>query len=70
MIPIVGQPIVQQIVDGSTLAFETIVLSGITENFMTVQLKDSVTKAGPIEAIIGFPSPLTVARQGKASQHD
>ncbi|CAO3630686.1 unnamed protein product [Mucor hiemalis] len=64
-IPIVGQPIVQQIVDGSVLGFESIMLSAPTETGFKVQMKGSVTKSGPMDAVISFPTPLTVMWQGK-----
>ncbi|KAI9474137.1 MAG: hypothetical protein EXX96DRAFT_328681 [Benjaminiella poitrasii] len=65
LIPIVGQPIVQQIIDASVLGFETIVLSAVTEGSFTVQMKGSVTNTGPMAAVIKFPSPLTIAWQGR-----
>ncbi|KAG2207252.1 hypothetical protein INT46_008870 [Mucor plumbeus] len=66
LIPIVGQPIVQQIVDGAVLAFESVILSAPTNNDFTVQMKGSITKSGPMDATISFPTPLNVAWQGKA----
>ncbi|KAI7857202.1 hypothetical protein BDC45DRAFT_501916 [Circinella umbellata] len=65
LIPIVGQPIVQQIVDGAELAFETIVLSEPSDTQFKVQMKGSITNAGPMDAAIAFPDPLTVYWEGK-----
>ncbi|EPB90640.1 hypothetical protein HMPREF1544_02550 [Mucor circinelloides 1006PhL] len=65
LIPIVGQPIVQQVVDGSVLGFETIVMSNVGENSFTVQMKGSITNSGPMDATISFPTPLTIYWQGK-----
>lgn len=65
LIPIVGQPIVQQIVDSSVLGFDSIVMSSPTESSFKVQMKGSITKTGPMAATISFPTPLTVAWQGK-----
>jgi uncharacterized protein GlcG (DUF336 family) len=65
LIPIVGQPIVQQIVDGAILGFESVILSVPTNNDFTVQMKGSITKSGPMDATISFPTPLNVAWQGK-----
>lgn len=65
LIPIVGQPIVQQIVDGAVLGFQSVILSNPTNNDFTVQMKGSITKTGPMDATISFPSPLNVAWQGK-----
>ncbi|KAI9005448.1 hypothetical protein CLU79DRAFT_841094 [Phycomyces nitens] len=64
LIPIVGQPIVQQIVDGSVLGFDSIVMSAPTESGFKVQMKGSITGTGPMQAAISFPDPLTVAWQG------
>ncbi|KAG0174915.1 hypothetical protein DFQ28_003660 [Apophysomyces sp. BC1034] len=65
LIPIVGQPIVQQIVEGAKLAFDSIVLSAPTDSSFKVQMKGSITNTGPMAAQISFPQPLTVAWQGK-----
>jgi hypothetical protein len=65
LIPVVGQPIVQQIVNGAVLGFETLVLSDPTNNNAKVQMKGSITKSGPMDAIISFPTPLTIRWQGK-----
>ncbi|KAI8332382.1 hypothetical protein BC941DRAFT_516864 [Chlamydoabsidia padenii] len=65
LIPIVGQPIVQQIVNGAVLGFDTLILSNPTDNNAKVQMKGSITKSGPMDATISFPSPLTVRWQGK-----
>ncbi|CEG74411.1 hypothetical protein RMATCC62417_09637 [Rhizopus microsporus] len=64
LIPIVGQKIVQQIVDGAVLAFETVIVSAPTNEQFTVQMKGSITKTGPMDAAISFPTPLTVHWQG------
>ncbi|KAG0182429.1 hypothetical protein DFQ28_010921 [Apophysomyces sp. BC1034] len=65
LIPIVGQPIVQQIVNGATLGFDSIILSAPTDTSFKVQMKGSITNTGPMAAAISFPQPLTVAWQGK-----
>ncbi|CAO3627231.1 unnamed protein product [Cunninghamella blakesleeana] len=65
LIPIVGQPIVQQIVNEAVLAFTTLVLSDPTDNNAKVQMKGSITKTGPMDASIAFPTPLTVRWGGK-----
>lgn len=65
LIPIVGQPIVQQIVDGSVLGFDSIIMSSPTEGSFKVQMKGSIAKTGPMAATISFPTPLTVAWGGK-----
>ncbi|KAI8987184.1 hypothetical protein BDB01DRAFT_784928 [Pilobolus umbonatus] len=65
LIPIVGQPIVQMIVDAAELSFDTIVLSEPTESTFKVQMKGSIIKTGPMDAVISFRSPLVIAWQGK-----
>ncbi|GAA5805058.1 hypothetical protein HPULCUR_010571 [Helicostylum pulchrum] len=65
LIPVVGQPIVQQIVDASILEFENIIMSAPTESGFKVQMKGSISKTGPMAATIKFPTPLTVAWNGK-----
>ncbi|CAO3592056.1 unnamed protein product [Absidia cylindrospora] len=65
LIPIVGKPIVQHIVNGALLGFETLVLSDPTDKSARVQMKGSITKTGPMAATIAFPAPLTVKWQGK-----
>lgn len=64
LIPVVGQPIVQQIVDGSNLSFETITLSNPTDSSFTVQMVGAINNTGPMSAAISFPTPLTVAWEG------
>ncbi|KAL0078642.1 hypothetical protein J3Q64DRAFT_1824759 [Phycomyces blakesleeanus] len=65
LIPIVGQPIVQQIVDGATLSFNTIVLSAPTDTNFKLVLNGAIEGTGPFSAQISFPQGLTVAWQGK-----
>ncbi|KAI7873397.1 uncharacterized protein EV154DRAFT_94963 [Mucor mucedo] len=65
LVPLVGQPIVQQIVDGSVLSFKSVVMSEVTEKSFKVQMKGSIKDSGPMFATISFPAPLTVVWQGK-----
>ncbi|CDS08956.1 hypothetical protein LRAMOSA10316 [Lichtheimia ramosa] len=65
LIPVVGQPIVQQIVDGAKLGFKTITLSEPTDTSFKVQMVGSITNTGPMSASISFPQPLTVSWKGK-----
>ncbi|KAI8096238.1 uncharacterized protein BX664DRAFT_323438 [Halteromyces radiatus] len=65
LIPVVGQPIVQQIVNGAILGFDNLILSDPTNNNAKVQMKGSITKTGPMDATISFPTPLTIRWQGK-----
>jgi hypothetical protein len=65
LIPLVGQPIVQQIVAGSVLSFDSVVLSSPTNGGFDVQLKGGISNTGPMDATISFPTPLTVYWQGR-----
>ncbi|KAI9493349.1 hypothetical protein BDB00DRAFT_823642 [Zychaea mexicana] len=65
LIPVVGQPIVQQIVDGSDLAFETITLSEPTNSGFKVQMVGSISNTGPMAASISFAQPLTISWEGR-----
>ncbi|OZJ03376.1 hypothetical protein BZG36_04495 [Bifiguratus adelaidae] len=69
LIPVVGQPLVQSIVNQSKLSFSTIVLSSPTENSFNVQMKGTITNTGPLTAQIAFSQPLNVAWQGKTLGH-
>ncbi|CAO3610280.1 unnamed protein product [Cunninghamella blakesleeana] len=65
LIPILGNPIVQYIVDHSVLSFETLILSDPTEKDAKVQMKGSIKNTGPMDATIEFPTPLSVQWQNK-----
>ncbi|CAO3631253.1 unnamed protein product [Cunninghamella blakesleeana] len=65
LIPVVGQPIVQQIVNAANLGFQTLILSDPTNTNAKVQMKGSITKTGPMDATIAFPTPLTIRWGGK-----
>ncbi|CEG75653.1 hypothetical protein RMATCC62417_10662 [Rhizopus microsporus] len=64
LIPIVGYPIVVQIVAASVLSFDTIVLSNFADGSFTTQMKGSILKTGPMDAAISFPEPLTISWRG------
>ncbi|KAI9306100.1 hypothetical protein BJ944DRAFT_178845 [Cunninghamella echinulata] len=65
LIPIVGHPIVQQIVNAAKLSFQTLILSNPTNNNAQVQMKGAITNTGPMDATIAFPTPLTIRWGGK-----
>lgn len=64
LIPIVGYPIVVQIVAASVLSFDTILLSNFADGSFTTQMKGSILKTGPMDAAISFPEPLTISWRG------
>ncbi len=49
LLPILAQPIVQKIVDGSVLGIETVLIKDIKENSFGTSLKGSIRNAGPCE---------------------
>ena len=49
LLPILAQPIVQKIVDGSVLGIETVLIKDIKEDSFGTSLKGSITNAGPCE---------------------
>ncbi|KAG2175944.1 hypothetical protein INT44_000422 [Umbelopsis vinacea] len=65
LIPIVGQPIVQAIINQASLTFSSAMLSSPTDGGFAVQLNGQLTGTGPFAATIGFPVPLDVAWNGQ-----
>ncbi|KAI8579351.1 hypothetical protein K450DRAFT_288548 [Umbelopsis ramanniana AG] len=65
LIPIVGQPIVQSIVNSAVLSFDSIILSSPTNSNFQVQMNGKLTGTGPFSATISFPTPLSVAWEGR-----
>ncbi|KAF9409239.1 hypothetical protein BGZ94_002011, partial [Podila epigama] len=66
LIPVVGSPIAQLLVDGSVLGFDAInILTPGEDSFMT-DISGKIGKTGPLDAEIEFPNPVTVSFQGKA----
>ncbi|KAG0064966.1 hypothetical protein BGZ89_008706, partial [Linnemannia elongata] len=66
LIPVVGTPIAQILVNGSALAFDAITLNAPTETSFSTDIVGAITKTGPLDAEIVFPNPLTVSFNGKA----
>lgn len=65
LIPIVGQPIVQAIINAAELSFSSVIISNPTESNFQVQMNGQITGTGPFSATIGFPTPLIVAWEGR-----
>ncbi|KAG0367887.1 hypothetical protein BGX24_003061, partial [Mortierella sp. AD032] len=65
LIPVVGTPIAQLLVNGSVLAFDSITINAPTETSFTTDIKGSISKTGPLDAEIAFPNPVTVSYNGK-----
>ncbi|KAI8353463.1 hypothetical protein B0O80DRAFT_452126 [Mortierella sp. GBAus27b] len=66
LIPIVGTPIAQVLVDGSKLAFDSIKILSPAETSFQTDIVGAITETGPLDAEILFPNPVTVSYGGKA----
>ncbi|KAF9112844.1 hypothetical protein BGW39_003959, partial [Mortierella sp. 14UC] len=66
LIPVVGTPIAQLLVNGSALAFDAITINAPTETSFATDIKGAISKTGPLDAEIAFPNPVTVSYNGKA----
>ncbi|GJJ77411.1 hypothetical protein EMPS_09770 [Entomortierella parvispora] len=66
LIPLVGTPIAQSIVDASLLAFSAITINSPQETNFLTDIVGAITKTGPLDAEIVFPSPVVVSYNGKA----
>ncbi|KAK0559809.1 hypothetical protein OC844_004162, partial [Tilletia horrida] len=64
LLPILAQPIVQKIVDGSILAIDTVTILNPQQNSFATVLTGSITNAGPFDAVISFPQGLTINWEG------
>lgn len=69
LLPVLARPIVQKIVNGSILGFDTLLISNAQETTFEVALKGAITNAGPFDAIISFPAGLNVAWNGSPLGH-
>ncbi|KAF7298203.1 hypothetical protein HMN09_01042200 [Mycena chlorophos] len=67
ILPILARPIVQQIVGGSALGLNSVLIKNPEQESFTAQLSGAITNAGPFNASIAFGgSGLTVAWNGAA----
>ncbi|KAF9204490.1 hypothetical protein BGZ49_005245 [Haplosporangium sp. Z 27] len=66
LIPIVGTPIAQQLVDGSAISFDSIKILSPTDTGFPTDIVGAITQTGPLDAIIQFPNAVTVSYEGKA----
>jgi len=66
ILPVLAQPIVQKIVDGSSLGISTVLITDPKQTAFGTQLKGNIGNAGPFDAVISFPSGLTISWNGKA----
>ncbi|KAF5386260.1 hypothetical protein D9615_002421 [Tricholomella constricta] len=66
ILPVLAHPIVQQIVGGSSLGISNVLITNPKQTAFDTKLKGDIGNAGPFDAIISFPSGLTVGWAGKA----
>ncbi|KAG0347908.1 hypothetical protein BG005_011838, partial [Podila minutissima] len=66
LIPVVGTPIAQLLVERSTLAFDAIKILAPGETSFSTDINGLIANTGPLDAQIVFPNPVIVSFQGKA----
>jgi hypothetical protein len=69
ILPILAAPIVQKIVGGSALGLDSVLIIDPQQNSFQTKLTGAITDAGPFDAVISFPSGLTIAWQGQPIGH-
>ncbi|KAK3824742.1 MAG: hypothetical protein J3Q66DRAFT_325946, partial [Benniella sp.] len=65
LIPIVGTPIAQLLVERSKLAFDSIKILSPAETSFQTDIVGAITETGPLDAEIVFPNPVTISFNGK-----
>ena len=65
LIPLVGTPIAQVLVDGSVLQFDSIRIISPTDTNFQIDIEGAISNTGPLDAQIVFPNPVTVSYDGK-----
>lgn len=65
LIPVVGQPIVQAIVNGASLVFNSVVIWNPTTSSFNTWLTGAITGTGPMAAEISFPTGVSVSWNGR-----
>ncbi|GJJ74035.1 hypothetical protein EMPS_06393 [Entomortierella parvispora] len=65
LIPIVGTPIAQALVDGSVLQFDAIKILSPSDTSFQTDINGLISNTGPMDAQIVFPNPVTVSYGGK-----
>ncbi|KAG0312812.1 hypothetical protein BGZ99_009258 [Dissophora globulifera] len=61
LLPIVGTPIAQAIVDQATLSFTSVMINSPAETDFTTNINGLIANTGPFDAEISFPSGSSVA---------
>ncbi|KAF9983996.1 hypothetical protein BGZ75_004421 [Mortierella antarctica] len=66
LMPMIGTPIAQLLVDRSNLVFEAITLLAPSETSFQANIVGAMNATGPLDAQIEFPHPVIVSYGGKA----
>ncbi|KAF9585148.1 hypothetical protein BGW38_003721 [Lunasporangiospora selenospora] len=61
LLPIVGTPLAQAIVDQAVLAFDSIMINNPAETSFTTDINGLISKTGPFDSQIAFPMGSTVS---------
>ncbi|KAK0546638.1 hypothetical protein OC846_005187, partial [Tilletia horrida] len=69
LLPILAQPIVQKIVDGSILGIDTVTILNPQQTQFATALVGSITNAGPFDAVISFPQGLDITWENQLLGH-
>ncbi|KAL1915656.1 uncharacterized protein VTP21DRAFT_6415 [Calcarisporiella thermophila] len=65
LIPVVGGPIVQKIVDGASLKLDKVTIMEPTNTAFKAKMQGAITNTGPFNAKIEFLEPVSILWQGK-----
>ncbi|KAF9355369.1 hypothetical protein BGX26_006649 [Mortierella sp. AD094] len=66
LIPLVGTPIAQLLVERSKIAFDSIKILTPADSGFQTDIVGAITETGPLDAQIQFPNPVTISYNGKA----
>ncbi|KAG0057609.1 hypothetical protein BGZ83_006982 [Gryganskiella cystojenkinii] len=70
LLPIVGTPIAQSIVNLATLSFSSVMINSPAETDFTTNINGLIANTGPFDAEISFPSGSTVAWSNGGKESD
>ncbi|KAF9358036.1 hypothetical protein BGX26_002620 [Mortierella sp. AD094] len=65
LVPLVGTPIAQILVEQSALAFDSIKILSPSETSFQTDIVGAITNTGPLDAQIQFPNAVTISYSGK-----
>ncbi|KAF9562024.1 hypothetical protein EC968_005403 [Mortierella alpina] len=65
LLPLIGTPIAQLLIDRSKIVFDAITLLAPSETSFQAHMVGAITETGPMDAQIEFPNPVTISFGGK-----